>query len=67
MSTRTSPSEHYLVNASEAFLEVITIPADKYWYERKQHAIKGNYDVEELADDPDFDLRIDMELEDIHG
>lgn len=42
------------------------VPPDRYWYERKVHAEKGNYDVEQLADNPDFDVRIDMDLDPIH-
>jgi hypothetical protein len=59
-------SNHYIVGTDAPTVVITHVPADKFWYERKEHARKGNYDIEQLADDPDFDIRVDLDWSDIH-
>lgn len=63
MSLQTSPSDKWLLDLESGSVMQVE-PHDTYWYERKVHAEKGNYDVEELADNPDYDARIDMDMDD---
>lgn len=61
----TSNSDTWLIDLESDGMVMQVVPKDTYWYMRKEHAEKGNYDVEDLSDSPDYDIRVDMDWDEI--
>lgn len=58
-------AKHYIVGQDRAAVTIIREP-DPYFWERIAHAEKRGVDHHELGDEPDHDIRIDMDWSDIH-